>query len=92
MLRSLGNVLTEAVSHKKESTERNLDIKGETTPFKYKVRCCFRGILETEGIDYFETYTHGVHWSIIRLVLTMIISNGCLTKQVYHTNTGETTY
>ena len=50
------------------------------TPSKYKARYCVRGDLQTEGVDYFETYDSVVQWSTVRLVLIMILSNGWHTK------------
>ena len=37
-------------------------------------------------MDYFETYAPVVQWSTIRLVLTMILANGWVTRQVDYTN------
>ena len=56
------------------------------TPSKYKARFCVRGDLQTEGVDYFETYAPVFQWSTVRLVLTMILSHGWQTKQVDYTN------
>ena len=42
--------------------------------------------MQKEGIDYFETYAPVVQWSTVRLVLTMILSNNWVTKQVDYTN------
>ena len=50
------------------------------TPLKYKARFCVRGDLQTEGVDYFETYALVVQWSTIRLLLTLILSNDWATK------------
>ena len=50
------------------------------TALKYKARFCVRGDLQTEGVDYFETYAPVVQWSTIRLLLTLILSNGWATK------------
>ena len=52
----------------------------DETPLKYKTRFCVRGDLQTEGVDYFETYAPVVQWSTIRLLLTLILSNGWATK------------
>ena len=56
------------------------------TPMKFKARYCVRGDLQREGIDYFETYAPVVQWSTIRLVLTLILANNWVTKQVDYTN------
>ena len=56
------------------------------TPMKFKARYCVRGDLQREGIDYFETYAPVVQWSTVRLVLTLILSNSWVTKQVDYTN------
>ena len=56
-------------------------------PMKFKIRYCVQGDLQQEGIDYFEMYAPVVQWSTIRLVLTMILANSWVTKQVDHTNT-----
>ena len=56
------------------------------TPMKFKARYCVRGDLQREGIDYFETYAPVVQWSTVRLVLTLILANSWVTKQVDYTN------
>ena len=56
------------------------------TPMKFKARYCGRGDLQREGIDYFETYAPVVQWSTVRLVLTLILANSWVTKQVDYTN------
>ena len=56
------------------------------TPSKFKARYCVRGDLQKEGIDYFETYAPVVQWSTVRLILTMILAKGWVTKQVDYTN------
>ena len=56
------------------------------SPMKFKARYCVRGDLQREGIDYFETYAPVVQWSTIRLVLTIILANEWITKQVDYTN------
>ena len=37
-----------------------LKIFPDGTPSKYKARFCVRRNLQTEGVDYFETYAHVV--------------------------------
>jgi len=56
------------------------------SPLKYKARYCVRGDLQTEGVDFFETYAPVVQWSSVRLALTMILSHGWHTRQVDYTN------
>ena len=56
------------------------------TRLKYKDRFCVRVDLQTERVDYFETYAPVDQWSTIRLLLTLILSNGWATKQVDYTN------
>ena len=56
------------------------------TPLKYKARYCVRGDLQVEGVDFFETYAPVVQWSTVRLLLTLILTNGWQTKQVDYTN------
>ena len=56
------------------------------TPHKFKARYCVRGDLQTEGVDYFDTYAPVVQWSTVRMLLTLILSNGWTTKQVDYTN------
>ena len=83
------------VPPKKDGTRRRI-LKGtwafklkrlpDGTPSKHKARYCVRGDLQTEGVDFFETYAPVVQWSTVRLALTMILSNGWKTKQVDYTN------
>ena len=40
---------------------------------EYKARFCVREDLQTDGVDYFETYAPVVQWSTIRLLLTLIL-------------------
>ena len=56
------------------------------SPMKFKARYCVRGDLQREGIDYFETYAPVIQWSTVRLVLTLILANHWVTKQVDYTN------
>ena len=56
------------------------------SPLKFKTRYCVRGDKQVEGVDYFETYAPIVQWSTIRLILTMVLANGWVTKQVDYTN------
>ena len=56
------------------------------SPHKFKARYCVRGDLQREGIDYFDTYAPVVQWSTVRLLLTLILSKGWITKQVDYTN------
>ena len=53
---------------------------------KLKARYYVRGDLQREGIAYFETYAPVVQWSTVRLVLTLILANNWVTKQVDYTN------
>ena len=56
------------------------------SPLKFKARYCVRGDKRIIGVDYFETYAPVVQWSTIRLVLTMVLSHGWVTRQVDYTN------
>jgi histone deacetylase 1/2 len=56
------------------------------TPLKYKARYCCRGDMQTEGVDYFDTYAPVVQWSTVRLVLTLALKHGWATRQVDYTN------
>ena len=56
------------------------------TPLKFKARYCVRGDLQTEGVDYFDTYAPVVQWATVRMVLSLILTNGWSTKQVDYTN------
>jgi hypothetical protein len=55
------------------------------TPLKYKARYCCRGDMQTEGVDYFDTYAPVVQWSTIRLILTLALKHGWSTRQVDYT-------
>ena len=55
-------------------------------PLKYKAIYRVRGDKQIVGVEYFETYAPVVQWSIIRLVLTMVLANGWVTRQVDYTN------
>mmetsp|Transcript_15021 Transcript_15021/g.28265 ORF Transcript_15021/g.28265 Transcript_15021/m.28265 type:complete len:2300 (+) Transcript_15021:159-7058(+) len=55
-------------------------------PLKYKARYCCRGDMQTEGVDYFDTYAPVVQWSTIRLILTLTLKHGWSTRQVDYTN------
>lgn len=56
------------------------------TPYRYKARFCARGDLQTEGVDFFETYAPVVQWSTIRLLLSTVLTEGWTTRQVDYTN------
>jgi hypothetical protein len=56
------------------------------TPLKYKARYCCRGDMQTEGVDYFDTYAPVIQWSTIRLVLTLALKHRWSTRQVDYTN------
>ena len=56
------------------------------SPLKYKTRYCVRGDKQIIGVDYFETYAPVVQWSTIRLVLTMVLARGWVSRQVNYTN------
>jgi hypothetical protein len=56
------------------------------TPYRYKARFCARGDMQTEGVDFFETYAPVVQWSTIRLLLSIVLTEGWTTRQVDYTN------
>ena len=56
------------------------------TAYRYKARFSARGNLQKEGVDFFETYAPVVQWSTICLLLTTVLSEGWLTRQVDYTN------
>jgi len=56
------------------------------TALKYKSRFCCRGDLQTEGVDFFDTFAPVVQWSTIRLLLTLVLSKNWTTRQVDYTN------
>jgi Reverse transcriptase (RNA-dependent DNA polymerase) len=56
------------------------------TPLKFKAPFCARGVLQKEGVDYFETYAPVVQWSTIRLLLSTVLTEGWCTRQVDYTN------
>jgi hypothetical protein len=53
---------------------------------KLKARYCVRGDLQTEGVDYFETYAPVVSWSTVRLLLILAIVYGLASKQADFSN------
>ena len=54
---------------------------------KYKARYCCRGDLQTQGVDFFETFAPVVQWSTIRILLTLLaLANNWKTRQVDYTN------
>jgi hypothetical protein len=42
--------------------------------------------LQTEGVDYFETYAPVVQWSTVRLLLTLVLRERWATRQVDYNN------
>ena len=56
------------------------------TPSRFKARYCVEGDLQTEGVDHFETYAPVVQWSVVRMLLTMVLSKNWVTEQVDYTN------
>lgn len=42
--------------------------------------------MQTEGVDYFDTYAPVVQWSTIRLILTLTLKHEWSTRQVDYTN------
>ena len=73
--------------HTWESVSRPKDkpvLKG-TWAFKLKRlpdRFCALGDMQTEGVDFFETYAPVVQWSTIRLLLSTVLTEGWTTRQV----------
>jgi hypothetical protein len=58
----------------------------DRTPSKFKARFCVQGDLQTEGVEYFETYAPVVQWSTVRMLLTLTLREGWATRQVDYTN------
>ena len=56
------------------------------TAHRHKARFCARGDMQTEGVDFFETYAPVVQWSTIRLLLSTVLTEGWTTCQVDYTN------
>ena len=56
------------------------------SPSKFKARYFVRGDIKKEVLDYVDTYTSVVQRSTIRLLITMVLSNGWTTKLVNYTN------
>jgi hypothetical protein len=56
------------------------------TPSKFKARFCVQGDLQTEGVDYFETYAPVFQWSTVCMLLTLTLREGWATRQVDYTN------
>jgi len=57
-----------------------LKILADVTPSKYRARFYARGDMQTEEVEYFETYSSVVQWSTIRTLFTLILANGWATK------------
>jgi hypothetical protein len=53
---------------------------------KLKARLCVRGDLETEGVDYFETYAPTAKWTTIRFMLVMAAAYDLCTMQIDYTS------
>jgi hypothetical protein len=53
---------------------------------KFKARYCVRGDMQQEGVDYSETYAPVVQWSTIRMLLNLVLTEGCSTSQVDYSN------
>ena len=56
------------------------------TAYRHKARFCARGDMQTEGVDFFETYAPVVQWSTIRLLLSTVLTEGWTTRQVDYIN------
>jgi len=63
-----------------------LKILPDGTPSKFKSRCCVRGDIQKEEVDFFETYAPVVSWSTIRIFLTLVLQEGWSTSQVDYDN------
>lgn len=63
-----------------------LKIFPDGSPLKFKARYCVRGDLQKEGVDCFKTYAPVVQWSTVQTLLTLILANDWVTKQVDYTN------
>jgi hypothetical protein len=42
--------------------------------------------MQQEGVQYFEKYAPVVQWSTIRILLTLVLREGWITRQVDYTN------
>ena len=63
-----------------------LQVETDGVPYKFKGRFCVRGDLQKEGVDFFETYAPVVQWSTVRMLLTFVLANDWVTRQVDYTN------
>ena len=53
---------------------------------KYKARFSVRGYKQVYGVDFDETYTPVVQWSMVRMLFTLALSLGFKTCQVDYSN------
>jgi histone deacetylase 1/2 len=53
---------------------------------KFKARLVVRGDFQVEGEDYDEKYAPVVPWSTVRLMLSIVASQGLVTRQVHFSN------
>jgi hypothetical protein len=56
------------------------------TAYSYKARFCARGDFRKEGVDFFKTYAPVVQWSTICLILTTVLTEDQVARQVNYTN------
>jgi hypothetical protein len=63
-----------------------LKILPDWTPSKLKSRFCVRGDLQTEGVDYFETYAAVMQWSTVCMLLTLTLREGWAMRKFDYTN------
>ena len=51
----------------------------------FKARFCYRGDMQLEGVDFFETYALVVQWTTVRLMLILEFLLEFKSNQVYVT-------
>ena len=54
--------------------------------YRHRSRFCVRGDHQEYGVNYFETVSHVVQWSTIRIMLILIITNKWVTRLIDYTN------
>eukprot|EP00957_Ditylum_brightwellii_P140797 10724894-Ditylum_brightwellii.AAC.1 len=53
---------------------------------KHKARLCVCGDQQVEDVDYFETYSPVVSWTMVRMIMTLAVNLGLKSRQVDYTD------